>query len=89
MKEGTFLHLLEKSRALSDQNLRRYEFFNFFFFSNFPHISQKSIFFIDLNFGPYLTTKMRSAEGRGREMEGDGEKEGEGGREMGRKSGRE
>ena len=32
VKEGTFLHLLEKSRALSDQYFRRYEFFNLFLF---------------------------------------------------------
>ena len=83
MKEGTFLHLLEKSRALWDQYFRRYEFFNLFlFFSHFPRIFQRSIFFIDLNFGPYVTTKMSLAEGRGREMEGGRWREGgKGGRE--------
>ena len=72
MKEGTFLHLPEKIRALSDQYFRRFEFFNLFF-SPYPHISQKSIFFININFGPYVTTEMSSAEGGGREEEGEGE----------------
>ena len=55
----------------------------FFYFSRFPHISQRSIFFIDLIFWPYVTTKISSAEDR--EREGEGEREGEvewdGGRE--------
>ena len=32
VKEGTFLHLLEQSRALSDQYFSSYEFFNLFLF---------------------------------------------------------
>ena len=45
VKEGTFLHPPEKSRALSDQYFRRYEFFNLFLFFTFSVFFPKIIIF--------------------------------------------
>ena len=81
------MHLLEKSRALSDQYFKRYEFFNLFLFFHIFRIFLRAISFIDLNFGPYVTTKMSSAESRLREMEGGRERDR--GRRGGRDGGRE
>ena len=70
MKEGTFLHLLEKSRALWDQYFRRYEFFNLFLFFHIFRIFLRDRYFSSISiFGVtyYVTTEMSSAEGRGRE----------------------
>ena len=83
MKEGTFLHLLEKSRALWDRYFRRYELFNLFLFF---HIFSKIFIFHQSQFWAVSNNKNEFSKGQ---REGGGGREGEGGQEKDGRSGRE